>query len=59
MTTFVCVQLDGATCVAWAQSFSLPPLSIAEGGELGFKILLVYATAWGCNLIVRMIINKF
>jgi len=59
MASYVCVELVDSVCQTWAESFSLPPLSLAEGGELGFLVLFCYATAWGAQLLSRQIINHW
>jgi len=57
---YVCAQLDGLTCAEWVErAYLLPPLSMEEGAILGASVLAVYATAWGCSLVIRQLLNQF
>lgn len=58
MSSFVCIELDGTTCVEWAQTWSPPALSSADGVVLASAVLACWALAWGIRQVVNHINNR-
>ena len=56
MALFLCAELANGVCTTWIEHRELiPPLTVAEGLSLGWRVLACYATAWGCNLLIRFL----
>lgn len=57
---YACTELDASNqCVQWVQIiYGLPPLTQEQVYQLGGSFVLLYATAFGLGLIVRMILNS-
>lgn len=59
MTTFVCAELLNGSCALWVERADfLPPLSMAQGAELGALVLLCYATSWGISLVAKQLMPR-
>lgn len=56
---YVCAELAANACAVWTEAAFFPPMSLADGAALGTAIGLVYATAWGFNILCRSILNKW
>ena len=53
---YICAELVNGACTTWVEQGALiPPLSVAEGLSLGWRVLACYATAWGFNLLMRFL----
>lgn len=55
---YVCVELINGACAVWAeQSPIIPPLSIAEGLSLGWRIVACWFVAWGLGFSARFLLS--
>jgi hypothetical protein len=59
MSGFVCAQLSGNDCLEWVQVTPLlPPLTIADGLEIGSAFLVACVIAWGISLVAAQFIPR-
>ena len=55
---YVCSELVNGVCQTWVvQASIIPPLSVSEGLNLGWKVVACYAAAWGVGLVTRFILS--